>query len=155
MVAESKRYVSGPLDLTSAQGNRSVASPSTLASARMIEDLNAVSYPKSIKPPNPNFTFAVTPGKFRYEREFLLQFRNVCREKPDSLPDLDAIGLVPHKPGTQHAGNKQTGGRRLGSMGMSGAPSLQRQVSVGLGLGPGPANRTGFATGNFGPSSLS
>ncbi|KAH7312133.1 eukaryotic translation initiation factor 4G1, eIF4E-binding domain-containing protein [Rhizoctonia solani] len=155
MIAESKRYVPGPLDLASVQGNHSAAPFSALASARMIEDLNTVPYPKTIKSPNPDLIFAVTPGKFRYEREFLLQFRNVCKEKPDSLPDLDTIGLVPHKPGTQHPGNKQTGGRRLGSMGMSGAPSLQRQASVGLGLGPGPANRTGFATGNFGPSSLS
>ncbi|KAF8678776.1 ARM repeat-containing protein [Rhizoctonia solani] len=143
-----KRPVPGPLDLTSAQGNRSAAPPSALASARIIEDLNVVPYPETIKTPNPDLNIAATPGKFRYDREFLLQFMNVCKEKPDSLPPLDAIGLEPGEQGAGYPGGARAGGRRVGSMGMGNAPPLQRQGSVGLGLGPGLA-KGGFAMGNF------
>ncbi|CAE6375738.1 unnamed protein product, partial [Rhizoctonia solani] len=143
-----KRPVPGPLDLTSAQGNRSAAPPSALASARIIEDLSAVQYPETIKTPNPDLNIAATPGKFRYDRDFLLQFMNVCKEKPDSLPPLDAIGLEPGEQGAGYPGGARAGGRRVGSMGMGSAPPLQRQGSVGLGLGPGLA-KGGFAMGNF------
>src|ERR1700733_2174420 len=30
----------------------------------------------------------------RYDRDFLVQFMKVCVEKPDSMPDLDALGLA-------------------------------------------------------------
>ncbi|CAE6418580.1 unnamed protein product [Rhizoctonia solani] len=146
-----KRPVPGPLDLTSAQGNRSAAPPSALASARIIEDLNLVPYPETIKTPNPDLNISATPGKFRYDRDFLLQFMGVCKERPDSLPALDMIGLEPGEAGA--AGYPNTGRperRRVGSQGMGNAPpSLQRQASIGLGFGAGLANRGGFAMGNF------
>jgi len=31
----------------------------------------------------------------RYDREFLLQFRKICTEKPVHLPPLETIGLDP------------------------------------------------------------
>ena len=31
----------------------------------------------------------------RYDREFLLQFMQVCKEKPPQLPPLDVLGLEP------------------------------------------------------------
>ncbi|EUC56493.1 eukaryotic translation initiation factor 4G, putative [Rhizoctonia solani AG-3 Rhs1AP] len=144
-----KRPVPGPLDLTSAQGNRSAAPPSALASARIFEDLNLVPYPETIKAPNPDLNISAAPGKFRYDRDFLLQFMGVCKERPDSLPALDMIGL---EPGEGAAGYPNTGRpdrRRVGSLGMGNAPPLQRQASIGLGLGTGLANRSGFAMGNF------
>ncbi|QRV83973.1 eukaryotic translation initiation factor 4G [Ceratobasidium sp. AG-Ba] len=121
------------------------APPSALASARIIEDLNAVSYPEAIKTPNPDLNIAATPGKFRYDREFLLQFMNVCKEKPDSLPPLDAIGLEPGEQGAAFPAGARQGGRRVGSMG----PGLQRQGSMGLGLGGVPLNKGNFAMGSF------
>ncbi|KAJ1305948.1 hypothetical protein OPQ81_010665 [Rhizoctonia solani] len=146
----TKRPVPGPLDLTSAQANRTAAPPSALASARIIEDLNSVPYPETIKTPNPDLNIAATPGKFRYDREFLLQFMNVCKEKPDSLPPLDAIGLEPGD-GAGYSVGQRGGrdGRRLNSLGMGNNPTLQRQGSIGLGLGPGIANRSGFNMGSF------
>ncbi|CUA72741.1 Eukaryotic translation initiation factor 4 gamma [Rhizoctonia solani] len=144
-----KRPVPGPLDLTSAQGNRSAAPPSALASARIIEDLNVVPYPETIKTPNPDLNIAATPGKFRYDREFLLQFMGVCKERPDSLPALDVIGLEPGEAGAGYANTGRPDRRRVGSLGMGNAPPLQRQASIGLGLGTGLANRSGFAMGNF------
>ncbi|QRW12604.1 eukaryotic translation initiation factor 4G [Ceratobasidium sp. AG-Ba] len=140
-----KRPVPGPLDLSSAQRNQIAAPPSALASARIIEDLNAVSYPEAIKTPNPDLNIAATPGKFRYDREFLLQFMNVCKEKPDSLPPLDAIGLEPGEQGAAFPAGARQGGRRVGSMG----PGLQRQGSMGLGLGGVPLNKGNFAMGSF------
>ncbi|QRW25257.1 eukaryotic translation initiation factor 4G [Rhizoctonia solani] len=124
-----KRPVPGPLDLTSAQGNRSAAPPSALASARIIEDLNVVPYPETIKTPNPDLNIAATPGKFRYDREFLLQFERVQRENPiRSLPSM----LSASNPANR----------------VQGIPVARRQGSVGLGLGPGLA-KGGFAMGNF------
>lgn len=61
-----KRPIPIPLDLTSAQGNQSAAFASALASARIIEDLSALSYPEAIKPPNPDLNASAPPGKFRY-----------------------------------------------------------------------------------------
>ncbi|KAG9100203.1 hypothetical protein FRC06_004447 [Ceratobasidium sp. 370] len=160
-----KRPVPGPLDLSSAQGNRSAAPPSALASARIIEDLNAVPYPEAIKTPNPDLNIAATPGKFRYDREFLLQFMNVCKEKPDSLPPLDAIGL---EPGEQSAAGYQGGarqsGRRINSIGMSGAPGMQRQGSTGnvslpktgsMGVFQAPFSRLGDSQTRFEASTTS
>ncbi|CAE7085121.1 unnamed protein product, partial [Rhizoctonia solani] len=146
-----KRPVPGPLDLTSAQGNRSAAPPSALASARIIEDLNSVPYPETIKTPNPDLNIAATPGKFRYDRDFLLQFMGVCKERPDSLPALDAIGLEPGEGGAGFPGGGRPDRRRVGSLNTSTAPPLQRQASIGLGLGGagGLANRGGFPMGSF------
>ncbi|KAG8745160.1 hypothetical protein FRC10_008613 [Ceratobasidium sp. 414] len=145
-----KRPVPGPLDLSSAQGNRSAAPPSALASARIIEDLNAVPYPETIRTPNPDLNIAATPGKFRYDRDFLLQFMNVCKEKPDSLPPLDAIGLEPgDQSAANYAGGVRQDRRRVGSMGMSSAPGIQRQGSIGLGLGNVPLPKGAFTMGSF------
>ncbi|KAG8733135.1 hypothetical protein FRC10_000405 [Ceratobasidium sp. 414] len=145
-----KRPVPGPLDLGSAQANRRAARPSALASAKMIEDLNAVRYPEAIKEPNPDLNITALPGKFRYDREFLLQFMNVCKEKPDSLPPLDAIGLEPSEPGaTNYPGGVRQDRRRVGSMGTRSAPGIQRQGSIGLGLGNVSLPKGGFLMGAF------
>ncbi|KAG8735084.1 hypothetical protein FRC10_011011 [Ceratobasidium sp. 414] len=135
-----KRPVPIPLDLSSPRANQKAARPS----ARAIEDLNVISYPEAIKVPNPDLNIAAMPGKFRYDREFLLQFMNVCKERPDSLPRLDAIGL---EPGEQ--GSARQSARRVGSMGMSSAPGIQRQGSIGLGLGNVSLPKGGFSMGVF------
>jgi translation initiation factor 4G len=72
---------------------------------------------------------------------------NVCKQRPESLPPLDAIGLEPGKPGAapSYPGGARQGGRRVGAMGMSSAPTFQRQASNGLGLG----NVSQLAQGGF------
>ncbi|KAG8733136.1 hypothetical protein FRC10_000406, partial [Ceratobasidium sp. 414] len=145
-----KRPVPGPLDLNSDQGKPRAAPPSVLASARVIEVLNAVSYPEAIKAPNPDLNVAAMPGKFRYDREFLLQFMDVCKERPDSLPPLDAIGLEPCAQGTSgYPGGARQGGRRVGPIDLSGAPGIQHQRSIGLGLGSILIPKKGFSMGSF------
>ncbi|CAH7688681.1 hypothetical protein PPACK8108_LOCUS23679 [Phakopsora pachyrhizi] len=68
--------------------------PSALSSARKIEDLGQVSYPSNIQSPRLDLNTDAIPGKFRYDREFLLQFMGLCKDKPAQLPDLDSIGMV-------------------------------------------------------------
>ncbi|KAF8270200.1 hypothetical protein EI94DRAFT_815633 [Lactarius quietus] len=40
-------------------------------------------------------------GKFQYDRDFLLQFMNICKEKPEILPILDSIGNRPGQRNSQ------------------------------------------------------
>lgn len=87
-----------------------------------------------------------------YDRDFLLQFMSVCKEKPDSLPSLEAIGLEPSD--QSHSMGRGGSGRRGVSGGM-GPPSstASRQASVGLDIGTlngfGGKGGSGFAMGNF------
>ncbi|KAF4563239.1 hypothetical protein EYR40_007051 [Pleurotus pulmonarius] len=74
-------------------GDASSASPSSLAAARPIVNLGSVQYPNGIQGPNLELNINAWGGKFRYDREFLLQFMKICTFRPDSLPPLDAIGI--------------------------------------------------------------
>ncbi|KAJ6563363.1 eukaryotic translation initiation factor 4G1, eIF4E-binding domain-containing protein, partial [Mycena vulgaris] len=86
----------GPLDLRSAfKPNISAALPSALATSRIIDDLSRVPYPENIQSPKVELNINAKDGKFRYDRDFLLQFMSICKEKPDMLPLLDAIGIGP------------------------------------------------------------
>ena len=89
----------------------------------------------------------------RYDRDFLLQFMLICKEKPDKLPPLDAIGLEPSDQQHFPMSRGGSGGRRAAS---AMAPANPRQASIGLGIGNfGKANAPNpFSMGNFGtPSS--
>ncbi|KAJ7120686.1 eukaryotic translation initiation factor 4G1, eIF4E-binding domain-containing protein [Mycena crocata] len=85
-----------PLDLTSppSKPNIPAAFGSALATARFIDDLSRVPYPENIQRPNVDLVAGANDKKFRYDRDFLLQFMSICKDKPDMLPPLDAIGLV-------------------------------------------------------------
>ncbi|KAH9003169.1 hypothetical protein EDB86DRAFT_2799935 [Lactarius hatsudake] len=128
------------------------ALPSALATARHIEDLNRITYPEGIKCPKVELNVNAQDGKFRYDRDFLLQFMNVCKEKPDNLPPLDVLGLKPwdvslSKPrggsGRNRASNSTPtpGNVRSGSIGLSSLP-----VSMGNSAG------SGFQVGQFSTS---
>ncbi|KAG0637438.1 hypothetical protein HOY80DRAFT_889687 [Tuber brumale] len=72
-----------PLNLqikTSEPGPPSAALTS-LKSARFIEDINSVNYPANILSPNPALNPAAS-GKFKYPKDFLMQFKDVFTEKP-------------------------------------------------------------------------
>ncbi|CAI2177069.1 4047_t:CDS:10 [Funneliformis geosporum] len=85
----------GPLDLSRTTSAPAIPSAplSALGSARLIDDLTTVSYPPHIKSPDPKLNSDAEPGKFKYDRIFLMQFMDVCKEKPEHLPALEAIGL--------------------------------------------------------------
>ncbi|KAL9598325.1 MAG: hypothetical protein Q9219_004553 [cf. Caloplaca sp. 3 TL-2023] len=54
----------------------------SLRSARRLTSLNDVSYPSAIASPNPALNTTAPMGKFRYDKNFLVQFQNVFVEKP-------------------------------------------------------------------------
>ncbi|RPD57735.1 hypothetical protein L227DRAFT_551661 [Lentinus tigrinus ALCF2SS1-6] len=128
--SEGKRRP-GRLDLSSTKNPAIPAPlPSALATARIIEDIGSIQYPEGVMSPKPELNVNAKQGKFRYDRDFLLQFMAVCKEKPDSLPPLDAIGL---EPVDQSFAMTRGGshGRRSSSSTM---PPPSRQGSVGLGI---------------------
>ncbi|KAL5512629.1 hypothetical protein ACEPAG_3282 [Sanghuangporus baumii] len=143
-----RRPIPGPLDLSSTHKPVAQPLPSALATARHIQDVYQVPYPEGIRSPKPELNTNAKDGKFRYDRDFLLQFMSVCKEKPDNLPNLEAIGLEPVD--QSHSMGRGGSGRR-GVSGSMGPPiSTARQGSVGLGLGPlnGKVG-SNFAMGQF------
>ncbi|KAG8690394.1 hypothetical protein FRC11_011933 [Ceratobasidium sp. 423] len=83
----------------------------------------------------------------------MLQFMNVCTERPVSLVPLDTFGLEPgssvDNPQPPRTG-KRAGGRRVGAMSAEGVPSLQHPTSLAVGSGSG-LSQPGFPMGNFQP----
>ncbi|WVR06939.1 hypothetical protein IAU60_003975 [Kwoniella sp. DSM 27419] len=121
------------------------ASSSSLNTAKPIEDLSSIVYPGSTKSPIPQLNVGAEPGKFRYDRDFLMQFMNVCREKPESLPPLEEIGL--------EADASSGFGGRGGRGGRSSMGPSNRNGGAATGLGIGGINRPAFpgqGMGTFG-----
>ncbi|TFY73543.1 hypothetical protein EWM64_g10469, partial [Hericium alpestre] len=112
--------------------------PSALSTARIIEDLGRVQYPEGIKSPKVELNVNAPAGKFRYDRDFLMQFVSNCKEKPDNLPPLGAIGLDPSNQFRVVRGG--SGCKQTPSM--SGPPSA-RQASIGLGFLPATLRKSG------------
>jgi len=63
----------GNLDLTDAKKTNIPAPQSALATARVISDINAVTYPEGVSSPNPALNQNAKEGKFRYVNVFVLQ----------------------------------------------------------------------------------
>jgi translation initiation factor 4G len=169
---EHPRKRPGPLNLQTTI-NTDIAPPlhSALATARHIEDINCITYPQGIKSPKLELNVNTQKGKFRYafeiyviahlvlntfpssyDRDFLLQFMNICKEKPDHLPPLDVIGLEPSD--TSHTMSRGGSGRNRSSNSLS-MPSNTRSPSIGLGFLPGSmgkASGSGFQMGQFSTS---
>ncbi|KAF8967966.1 hypothetical protein BDZ97DRAFT_484089 [Flammula alnicola] len=142
-----RRRHPGPLDLSGAKSTNIAAPPqSALATARIIADISTVQYPEGVSSPRPELNQGAKEGKFRYDRDFLLQFMSICKEKPAMLPPLDAIGLEPNDQLNMARGG--SGRHRQGS----GAAPPSRQGSIGLGFSPGTFGKGAtnpFSMGNF------
>ena len=90
----------------------------------------------------------------RYDRDFLLQFILVCKERPESLPPLDALGL--ELVGQLQLAHGGSGRRRQ----PSGTTAPSRLASIGAGV-PGTNLRNQYqsmgqfvtSSGKFGPGS--
>ncbi|CAG8593416.1 4525_t:CDS:10, partial [Ambispora leptoticha] len=119
----------GPLDLTKATSASAPGSAplSALGSARIIDDLNTVPYPPNIKSPNPQLNANAEPGKFKYDRTFLMQFMDVCKEKPENLPALDAIGMEESKEDKKRSQQRNIGGSSGGGAGVGGTRTPQHK----------------------------
>ncbi|KAJ7270036.1 armadillo-type protein [Mycena haematopus] len=121
---EFPRRRPGPLDLsTTFKPNIPAALPSALATARIIDDLSRVPYPDNIQSPKIELNINAKDGKFRYDRDFLLQFMSICKEKPDMLPPLDAIGIGPVDQHTMARTNSRGGTHRPGRTPSISGPS--------------------------------
>ncbi|KAG8793450.1 hypothetical protein FRC17_008449, partial [Serendipita sp. 399] len=135
-----RRPIPGRLDLSgTTSANLPQPLPSALASARIIEDIGKVSYPEGIKAPSSELNVNAPSGKFRYDRDFLMQFMKVCKEKPDDMPSLDAIGLEP---------SEQQGGFRnpRNRPSAQGGPPSRNPMGIGL-----PNQNVQFGTGKSFP----
>ncbi|KAL6305170.1 hypothetical protein BKA93DRAFT_780253 [Sparassis latifolia] len=146
---EIPRKRPGPLDLSSTR-SQSIPQPlpSALATARVIEDLGTIAYPEGIKSPKVELNVNAKHGKFRYDREFLMQFMAICKEKPDSLPPLNTIGLESVE--QSFPMSRGGSGRRSSSASMPPPPSTStRQASVGLGISGFKPGSGGFNMGQF------
>ena len=156
--APLRRAVPAALELnhsSPSSNNDAPLSAPALSTARPIEDISAIVYPGSLKSPNRELNVDASPGKFRYDREFLMQFMDVCRERPENLPPLEEIGLeAESSSGFGSSRNARSSRSITGSTARGGAPT---GLGIG-GLGSRPAfNGQGmgtFAMGNFTSSSI-
>ncbi|EKD00153.1 eukaryotic initiation factor 4F subunit [Trichosporon asahii var. asahii CBS 8904] len=131
----SRRPTPSSLDIKS--------TPSALSSAKPIENLGSIEYPASVKPQSAELNAKSEPGKFRYDRDFLMQFMEVCKDKPDSLPNLEEIGLEADT-------SSGFGQSRRGNRGPMGSSS---RTAPGLGMPMGSGRPfTGNPMGSFGYS---
>ncbi|KAI0943850.1 hypothetical protein AcV7_001829 [Taiwanofungus camphoratus] len=126
--------------------------PSSLATAHFVKDLWSISYPEGIMSPNAELNVNAKQGKFRYDRDFLLQFMAICKEKPDSLPPLNAFGLEPSD--QTYPVRRGGSGRRSSATSMPPPPSTVARQAIGLGIsgfnkpGSNPFTMGQFATAN-------
>ncbi|KAI5982485.1 ARM repeat-containing protein [Pisolithus albus] len=123
---------------------------SALLTARNIDRLDEVEYPEGIRSPKTELNQNAKDGKFRYDRDFLLQFMAVCKEKPPNLPPLDILGIEPVDQSVFGLSRGGSGRHRQPSAPMSATGV--RSASIGLGIGPfkpGPPPGP-FAMGQFG-----
>ncbi|KAJ8592455.1 hypothetical protein M405DRAFT_859725 [Rhizopogon salebrosus TDB-379] len=113
---------------TSATPNLPAQLPPSIPT-RFIQNLSEVEYPEGIKSPKAGLNANVTNGRFRYDRDFLMQFMHICKEKPLTLHPLDVLGIAPIDPSSFAMVRGGHGRHRNPSTAM--APSANRQASMG------------------------
>ncbi|KAL9046596.1 MAG: hypothetical protein Q9214_000603 [Letrouitia sp. 1 TL-2023] len=85
----------------------------SLRSARRITSINDVVYPPSIASPNPALNTTAPMGKFRYEQNFMIQFKPVFLEKPSE----DWTEKIKETLGSDEPPSARTGSARSSTMG--------------------------------------
>ncbi|KAH8087801.1 armadillo-type protein [Cristinia sonorae] len=140
----------GPLDLTGAKPTSlGSAGPSVLANARHIDDFSAVNYPEGISSPITENAPALNKPR-HYSRDFLLQFMDVCKDKPDNLPPLEILGLQPESYQIARGGSNRRQPSISGSMGPPSSTSRGQAAVSGLGIsGIPPKAGSGFNMGGM------
>ena len=110
-----------------------------LTSARKLEDPSKISYPDGIVSPNPALnSSAPADRKFKYNKEFLLQFQNVFKEKPSLDWDQKLAAAL----GSDDSARPQTA-RTPSTMGGRSASSRGPPAGFGaMGQFAGPMGRT-------------
>ena len=145
--ASAKREKPVPLDL---QINTKAVEPAqptpamiSLGSARFIDRIRDITYPPAIASPNPSLNTTNTKGKFKYDKEFLLQFQRVFKDKPviewdsrlkDTVGDPDSARTPSARtPQTSTRGSSARGPNLVGAfpMGSIGQPMGGRTLPPG------------------------
>ncbi|RAL11750.1 putative eukaryotic translation initiation factor subunit eIF-4F [Aspergillus homomorphus CBS 101889] len=127
------------------------AAMKALHSARLIEDLSKITYPESIASPNPALNAsAPADRKFHYNKEFLLQFQNVFKEKPSIDWDVRVRETVGDNDSSrpQSARTPMAGGRQSSRPGIGqGFPGMGNFGQAGNrnSLPPGTTSEQRFA----------
>ena len=106
----------------------------SLRSARFLTTINDVSYPSAIASPNPALNTAAPMGKFRYDKNFLMQFQGVFVEKPSETwaeRVKETVGDTSETPASARSAN------RGGGMMTSRQPSNRASVLPGGAFGGG------------------
>ncbi|KAG8906786.1 hypothetical protein FRC01_007896 [Tulasnella sp. 417] len=125
-----------PLDLFDAQHpHLAPGLPSVLASAKKINDLDSVIYPEGIKTPVEMNQGQTKGGKYQYDRDFLLQFMEICKIKPDNLSSLDALGIQCDAGGDSGPPYSSLGRSRETHVNSTSQPQPGQSSSVNLGIG--------------------
>jgi translation initiation factor 4G len=98
------------------------AAMKSLQGARFLEDLSKVTYPPAIVSPNPALNAnAPSDRKFKYNKEFLLQFQDVFKEKPSLDWDVrvrETVGDSGDSARPQSARTPMMGGRNTSRPGI-------------------------------------
>ena len=130
--------------------NQPSASAQALGSARPIQKIQEIKYPAGTNSPSAQLNENAQSGKYRYDRDFLLQFMSVCRDKPLSLPPLDQLGME-RDHSSMGRGGSNRGGQRSGSqMGNArGGGSNMGMGGMGSFGGKGQGGMGSFGTGSF------
>ncbi|KAF9883643.1 hypothetical protein FE257_003077 [Aspergillus nanangensis] len=130
------------------------AAMKSLHSARFVVDLSQITYPESVVSPNPALNAnAPADRKFHYNKEFLLQFQAVFKEKPSIDWDARVRETVGDNDSSrpQSARTPLTGGRNS-SRGGGGAPQFSQMGTFTQpgrqNLPPGTSSAERFALSN-------
>lgn len=116
----------------------------SLHSAKFLDSLASVTYPTSIVSPNPALNAnAPSDRKFKYNKEFLLQFQNVFKEKPTLDWDVRVRETVGDSGDSSRPQSARTpGAGRVPSH--KGIPSFKMGNFVGANPPAGGPGRDGF-----------
>ncbi|KAF5325060.1 hypothetical protein D9619_009623 [Psilocybe cf. subviscida] len=125
-----RRPLMRPINVVAAN-KPDTTNPNPLARARKPSDIRTISYPDGISGICFDLNEDAKHGLIRYDRDFLLQFMPVCKDRPEMLPPLDAIGLVPNGDIPMIRGHS--------GLHRKGAPVPSHQGSVALGALSGTA----------------
>ncbi|CCX31323.1 Similar to Eukaryotic translation initiation factor 4 gamma; acc. no. Q10475 [Pyronema omphalodes CBS 100304] len=118
------------------------AALTALRSARPIETLKGLEYPEGIQSPNPALNPTAAPAKFRYDKDFLMQFQTVFTDKPSTDWDermSKTIGDIESaRPGV---GSRTPSGMASRSTSSRGSSSMQPSMGAMGSFGSGSFNK--------------
>ena len=135
----------------------------SLRSARMIQRIEDISYPADIASPNPALNRSAPMGKFRYPKDFLLQFETKFTEKPSLNWDArlkETVGDTTEPSSARTpargsaGGSAMMGGRQASHRGPPSQPVMGSFAQGGRTLPPGTSSQQRFEAANAGRSAV-